>query len=30
VAALYKRLSFSGVKLITIGEGEISELHVGL
>jgi site-specific DNA recombinase len=30
VAALYKHLSFSGVKLITIGEGEISELHVGL
>src|SRR5437879_2908391 len=30
VAALYKQLSFSGVKLITIGEGEISELHVGL
>jgi site-specific DNA recombinase len=30
VAALFKHLSFSGVKLITIGEGEISELHVGL
>ena len=30
VAALYKHLSFAGVKLITIGEGEISELHVGL
>jgi site-specific DNA recombinase len=30
VAALYEHLSFSGVKLITIGEGEISELHVGL
>ena len=30
VAALYKHLSFSGVRLITIGEGEISELHVGL
>src|SRR5712671_725853 len=30
VAALYKQLSFSGVKLITIAEGEINELHVGL
>ena len=30
VAALYKHLSFSDVKLITISEGEISELHVGL
>jgi site-specific DNA recombinase len=30
VAALYKHLSFAGVKLITIAEGEISELHVGL
>jgi len=30
VAALYKRLSFAGVKLVTVGEGEISELHVGL
>src|ERR1700682_5158310 len=25
-----KHLSFAGVKLITIAEGEISELHVGL
>ena len=30
VAALYKQLSFSGVTLITLSEGEISELHVGL
>ncbi len=30
VAALYKQLSFSGVKLITLAEGEINELHVGL
>ena len=30
VAALYKQLSFHGVALVTIGEGEISELHVGL
>jgi site-specific DNA recombinase len=30
VAALYKALTFSGIKLITLAEGEISELHVGL
>ena len=30
VAAFFKQLSFSGVKLHTIAEGEISELHVGL
>jgi site-specific DNA recombinase len=30
VAALYKRLSFAGIRLITLTEGEISELHVGL
>ncbi len=30
VAALFKHLSFGGVTLLTIGEGEISELHVGL
>jgi len=30
VAALYKALTFAGVKLVTVAEGEISELHVGL
>ncbi|ADH88105.1 Resolvase domain protein [Ancylobacter novellus DSM 506] len=30
VAAVYKRLRFAGVQLITLSEGEISELHVGL
>jgi DNA invertase Pin-like site-specific DNA recombinase len=30
VAALYKQLSFSGVTLLTLAEGEINELHVGL
>ena len=30
VAALYKHLSFAGVRLLTLAEGEISELHVGL
>jgi site-specific DNA recombinase len=30
VAALYKRLRFAGIRLVTLAEGEISELHVGL
>jgi site-specific DNA recombinase len=30
IAGLFKRLSFSRVRLITISEGEINELHVGL
>ncbi|RTL86073.1 recombinase family protein, partial [Ancylobacter aquaticus] len=30
VAAVYKRMRFAGVRLITLSEGEISELHVGL
>ncbi len=30
IAALYKRLSFAGVKMVTLSEGEISELHIGL
>jgi site-specific DNA recombinase len=30
VAALFKNLSFAGVKIITLAEGEISALHVGL
>jgi DNA invertase Pin-like site-specific DNA recombinase len=30
VAALYKQLSFARVKLTTLAEGEINELHVGL
>jgi site-specific DNA recombinase len=30
VAALYKHLTFAGVKLVTLAEGEINELHVGL
>ena len=29
-AALYKRLCFLGIRLVTIAEGEINELHVGL
>src|SRR5215472_1621023 len=29
-AALYKQLTFAGVKLVTLAEGEITELHVGL
>ena len=30
VATLYKRLSFDGIQIVTLSEGEISELHVGL
>ena len=30
IAGLYKRLTFQGIKLVTLSEGEISELHVGL
>ena len=30
VAALYKRLHFLGMRLVTVAEGEISELHIGL
>ena len=30
VAGIYKRLTFSGVILVTLSEGEISPLHVGL
>src|SRR6202051_4004170 len=30
VATLFKHLRFAGVPIITLSEGEISELHVGL
>ena len=30
VAAIYKRLSHADVRLVTLAEGEISELHIGL
>ena len=30
VATLYKHLKFAGVPIVTLAEGEISELHVGL
>ena len=30
VAVLYKHLKFAGVMIVTLAEGEISELHVGL
>ncbi|WP_336510185.1 recombinase family protein [Ruegeria lacuscaerulensis] len=30
IAAIFKRLSFAGVCIVTLAEGEISELHVGL
>ena len=30
VAGLYKQMMFAGTKIVTVSEGEISELHVGL
>ena len=30
IAGLFKRLKFAGIKLVTLAEGEISELHIGL
>jgi site-specific DNA recombinase len=30
IASIFKRLRFAGVKIVTLSEGEISELHVGL
>jgi site-specific DNA recombinase len=30
LAALHKHLTFHGIKLVTLSEGEINELHVGL
>ena len=30
IAAVYKRLTFAGVRIVTYTEGEINELHIGL
>lgn len=30
VASLYKQLQFLGIRLVTLAEGEVTELHVGL
>jgi site-specific DNA recombinase len=30
VAGVYKRMTFAGVKIVTLSEGEITHLHVGL
>jgi site-specific DNA recombinase len=30
VAAVFKRLRFAGISIVTLSEGEITELHVGL
>jgi site-specific DNA recombinase len=29
IAGIFKRLNFAGVRLLTVAEGEISELHIG-
>lgn len=30
IATIYKRLDFAGVQLVTVSEGKISELHIGM
>lgn len=30
IAGIYKRLEFTGIKIVTLSEGEISTLHIGL
>ncbi len=30
IAGVYKRLRFAGVKIVTLSEGDINELHIGL
>ncbi len=30
IAAFYKQLSFLGIKIVTLAEGEINELHIGM
>lgn len=30
IASIYQRLEFAGVRIITLSEGEINELHIGL
>ena len=30
IAGIYKRLSFAGVKIITLAEGDVNDLHIGL
>ena len=30
IAAIFKRLSFAGIRIVTLAEGEIGQLHIGL
>ncbi|MFE0757887.1 recombinase family protein [Inquilinus sp. NPDC058860] len=30
IAGLYKRMRFAGVRIVTLAEGDVSELHIGL
>ena len=30
IAGVYKRLTFAGIQMVTLSEGDISELHIGL
>ncbi|TCS59862.1 recombinase family protein [Varunaivibrio sulfuroxidans] len=30
IAGIYKRLSFAGIKIVTLSEGDVNHLHIGL
>jgi len=30
VATLFKRLKFAGIRIVTLADGEVTQLHVGL
>ena len=30
IAHIFKRISFAGARIVTLSEGEINELHIGL
>ena len=30
IAGIYKRMAFAGVRIVTLSEGDVSELHIGL
>ena len=30
IAGLFKRMQFAGVRIVTLSEGDVSQLHVGL
>jgi hypothetical protein len=30
IAGFFKRMAFAGVKIVTLSEGEVTHLHIGL